>query len=63
VADITILIPTLNEEENIDLLMERIMDVRLSSALGFSVLFIDSASTDRTCAKVRSWVEKGPVEL
>jgi len=63
VADITILIPTLNEEENIDLLMERIMDVRLSSALGFSVLFIDSASTDRTCAKVRSWVKRGPVEL
>jgi dolichol-phosphate mannosyltransferase len=63
VTDITLLIPTLNEEENIDLLMERVLSVLRSSPFAFNILFIDSASTDKTCAKVKSWTQGAPVQL
>jgi dolichol-phosphate mannosyltransferase len=63
VAEVTLIIPTLNEEENIDLLMERVFDVRDSFNLDFDVLFVDSASVDRTCECVAKWRKKRPVEL
>lgn len=60
---ITILIPTLNEAENIDLLVARILHIRQSSQLDFDILFVDSASTDGTCDKVLAWQKKAPVRL
>ena len=53
-SKITVIVPTLNEEENIDLLLERIFRVRRSCSLNFEVLFVDSASKDATCEKVRA---------
>jgi len=63
VAKITIIVPTLNEEANIDLLLERIFRVRRSCRLDFDVLFVDSASKDRTCERVQAWQEREPVRL
>ena len=60
---ITIIIPTLNEEANIDLLLERIFRVRCSCRLDFDVLFVDSASKDRTCERVQAWQDREPVRL
>ncbi len=62
-AAVTVIIPTLNEEDNIDILLERLLAVRKSAGMDFSVLFVDSASTDQTQARVRNWREKGPVRL
>ena len=60
---ITIIVPTLNEAENIDLLLTRIFNVRRSSKLDFDILFVDSASTDGTCARVLDWQQREPVLL
>jgi len=60
---VTIIVPTLNEAENIDLLLTRIFDVRRSSKLDFDVLFVDSASTDGTCERVLDWQKREPVRL
>ena len=62
-SQITIIVPTLNEETNIDLLLARIFQVRRESRLDFDVLFVDSASRDRTCERVRAWQEREPVRL
>ncbi len=60
---ITIIVPTLNEADNIDLLLARILLVRQSSPLDFDILFVDSDSTDGTCDQVLAWQEKAPVRL
>ena len=62
-ATVTIIIPTLNEEQNIDLLLEKIFQVRDRSHLDFDILFVDSASADNTCACVEKWQNNRPVSL
>ena len=62
-SKITIIVPTLNEEANIDLLLARIFQVRRESHLEFDVLFVDSASKDCTCERVRTWQKREPVRL
>ena len=57
------LVPTLNEAENIDLLLERIFQVRQSCEVDFDVLFVDSASDDKTCDRIRGWIGNSPVSL
>lgn len=60
---VTVIVPTLNEAENVDLLLEGIVRLRQSAKLDFDVLFVDSASTDKTCEKVREWQNRAPVSL
>jgi len=60
---VTIIIPTLNEEENINSLLTRIFAVRDTAGLDFNVLFVDSASSDNTCSCVSQWQEERPVSL
>ncbi len=62
-SQITIIVPTLNEEANIDLLLARIFQVRRESRLEFDVLLVDSASRDCTCERVRAWQDREPVRL
>ena len=60
---ITIIIPTLNEAENVDILLEEILQVRRDSQLEFEVLFVDSASLDGTGDRVEAWQDRGWVRL
>jgi dolichol-phosphate mannosyltransferase len=60
---ITIIIPTLNEVDNISPLLERILSVRQVSGLDFDILFVDSASTDGTANRVLEWQNRAPVRL
>ena len=53
----------MNEEENVDLLLERIFKVRRSCGLEFDVLFVDSVSNDHTRERVRAWQDREPVRL
>ena len=62
-ATVTVIVPTLNEAENIDLLLERIVSIRRSCNIDFDILFVDSASTDGTCDRVIEWQKTAPVRL
>ena len=61
-AEYSIIIPTLNEGENIDPLLEGIF-----SAIGpddrMEVLIVDDSSTDGTCERAESWARSHPVRL
>ena len=60
---VTVIIPTLNEAENIDILLARILQVREASKLTFDVLFVDSASKDGTGDRIEAWQNRGPIRL
>ena len=60
---ITLIIPTLNEAENIDPLLQRIFKVKDDCSFDFDVLFVDSASSDATCEKVLKWKKKYDVSI
>ena len=50
----TIIIPTLNEEENIDLLLEGLTSVAIDNCQ-LNMLFVDDQSTDHTIDKINAW--------
>lgn len=58
----SIVVPTLNESENIDLLVTRLLALNLASN-DFEIIFVDDNSTDGTQAKVRSWQDRANVRL
>lgn len=57
----SIVIPTLNEAENIDPLLTRLFSLDLDK--GFEVIIVDDGSTDGTQNKVRAWETRQPVRL
>jgi glycosyltransferase involved in cell wall biosynthesis len=58
---ITICVPVLNEEGNIDRLIHRLREVAgQNSSYEFEFLFTDNASTDNTFAKLAWWVTREP---
>ncbi len=59
----TILIPTLNEVENIDLLMERILSATKTHAFRIEIIVVDGGSKDGTQDKVIQWSKRAPVRL
>ena len=54
---VTILIPTLNEEENIDPLLEQLSGVSIHEC-ELKILFVDDQSTDATIDKIKQWQDK-----
>ena len=60
---VTVIVPTLNESENIDILLGRLLAVKSTQKIDFEILFVDSASTDNTCDCVKKWHEPAGVEL
>ncbi len=62
-SSFTVIIPTLNEEANIDRLLEQIFVVKKEKKLDLRVLFVDSDSADCTCDKIRRWEASHPVKL
>src|SRR5512137_2313501 len=59
----TILIPVLNEVENIDLLMERILSATKTDVFRIEIIVVDGGSKDGTQDKVIQWSKKTPVRL
>jgi dolichol-phosphate mannosyltransferase len=58
---VTISIPVLNEEENIDRLLDRLRTVGARNQnYAFEFLFTDNASTDGTFAKLAEWAQREP---
>ena len=58
----SIVVPTLNESENIDLLLTRLSALDLSPDT-FEVIFVDDGATDGTPDKIRAWENRSNVRL
>ncbi|SFE32024.1 glycosyltransferase family 39 protein [Nitrosomonas sp. Nm166] len=58
----SIVVPTLNESENIDLLLTRLFALNFSPDT-FEVIFVDDGSTDGTPDKVHAWKNQSNVRL
>lgn len=57
---ISIIIPTLNEAENIEPLVRQIIE---SAAPPIEIIFVDDGSTDGTAGRIRALASTGPVQL
>ena len=55
----TIIIPTLNEEANIDPLLEKITRIRVPDC-EINILFVDDQSTDNTIERIQTWSKQYP---
>lgn len=62
-AGISIVVPTLNEADNIDPLMRRIFKVVLPDGISREIIFVDDNSTDDTAERVLAWSSTHPVRL
>lgn len=61
--DITIVVPTLNEVDNVTPLTERIDKSMVIANIPYNILFIDDNSTDGTIEKIKSLVKRYPVSM
>ena len=50
----SVIIPTLNESENIDALLTRLFALQFSSE-SYEIIFVDDGSTDHTQEKIKHW--------
>lgn len=57
---VSIIIPTLNEAENIDILLKRILCVQMPPEIDVEIIFSDGCSRDKTCDRVNSWAQNNP---
>jgi len=57
---VSIIIPTRNEAENIDFLLQRIFKVVLPEGISREVIFVDDSSTDETRPHVLRWSQSHP---
>lgn len=60
---VTVVVPTLNEVGNIDLLLERLLMVSRCHGLNVEVIVVDDGSSDGTPDLVRHWSKRHPVHL
>lgn len=60
---VSVIVPTLNEAGNIDILLERLFKVKRFFWLNFDVIFADSGSSDGTCEKIAKWQKRKDVSL
>jgi len=58
--DLSVVVPFLNEEENIGRMYEAIVSALESSTLDYELLFVDDGSTDRTFDKARQLANVDP---
>jgi len=61
--DISVIVPTLDEAENVDSLLTRLFEAFARERLEIEVLFADGGSTDGTQEKVRAWESRACVRL
>ncbi len=60
---VSIIVPTRNEADNIDLLLQRIFSVEYLASVDHEVIFVDDSSTDSTRQKIKIWAVDKPVRL
>jgi dolichol-phosphate mannosyltransferase len=62
-TQISIIVPTLNEAENIDALIEKLMEVFRSTGYAVEILIADGGSSDATRSKAEAWGPRAPVRF
>ncbi len=60
---ISIVIPTLNEAQNIEPLIERLLKTFENRDIQYEVIFIDDNSSDDTRARIEAWTVEYPISL
>lgn len=60
---VSIIVPTLNESENIVELVRRVVAAFKGSSITYELLFIDDRSTDDTCEIIEKLARKYPIRL
>ena len=60
---VSIVVPTVNEANNIDPLFERIFAAELPPDVSLEINVVDDSSTDDTRSRVRDWSQQEPVTL
>ena len=60
---LSIIVPTRNEADNIDLLLNRIFGVEFLQSIDHEVIFVDDSSSDATRERIRGWTADRPVRL
>jgi dolichol-phosphate mannosyltransferase len=56
---VSVVVPMLNEEDNLPGLWARIGEALAQLAGGYEVIFVDDGSTDRSAELVRGWIDEG----
>ena len=59
IQSVTVIIPTLNEEQNIDPLLEKLSKIEIKDYV-LKVLFVDDQSSDGTVNKINAWNQINP---
>jgi len=62
-AEVSIVIPTYNERENLPILIEKIDDVMKSNNIKYEVIIVDDSSPDGTAAVAKDLSHKYPVKV
>ncbi len=60
---VSIIVPTLNEAANVDILLNRIFSIEALQSYDLEIIFSDGSSTDATCERVAKWFHTGKVRL
>ncbi len=58
--NLSLVVPLLNEEENIDLLVSRLHEVIATLNLSWELILVDDGSTDRTFERISAYAAKEP---
>lgn len=60
---VSVIVPTLDEADNIDPLLTRLTDALRSSGLAFEILVADGGSSDETRTRTEAWSQRAPVRF
>ena len=60
---VSVIVPPLDEADNIDPLLTRLVDTLSASGPGFEILIADGGSKDETRAKTEAWTQRAPVRF
>ena len=55
-----LIVPTLNEAENIDRILRELTDVLSATQYDYEIVVVDDGSTDGTVEQVRDWTKRDP---
>jgi len=62
-SGVSIVVPTVNEADNIDPLFQRIFAAEIPEDVEIEIIVVDDSSTDNTRERVKRWTRQKPVKL